>query len=760
MVVYKPLGNTDLKAFQSLVTLDNNNISILFDAGWDQLLSQSVLSDLKSEISNIDLILITHSSLSHCGAFVYLRHNFPEFRKIPVYATFPTVKLAQAMTQDVYRSQGISGPFDDEKCIQFAEIEEIWSEVNLLNYSQPISLHNHPNLECLQITAYNAGHSLGGTLWKVEDKIDSIVFALDWNHARDAHLSGAFLEPKTGKVIKELQSPSLLITSSSLSSSQSVKKNREEFLAKIEEGLAQGGTILIPTSTGSRCLELILVLDSFINSHRNVPLIFCSYAGQQAVHMASSMLEWMVPSIITEWHVQNKSPFETNHVNYIHSVDQLKTNWTKGPRIVLASGECLESGLSKQVFVDIVAEDPKSTIIFTEYAPPGTLAADIMAEIENKNGLSRLTTELKKIKLQVEVPLSGKALKTYEKKLDLARERAELLAAQERRNQELIDTSAVAQAQEDSSESEDELEAGDLVNGGVNALLNNTDVYDVVVSEDDNTVFPLSAKRRKRDEYGEQLAPEFYTELNEKAKSKSQQPESESAAKSAEANPPPPTKVIIPTYKPMKISKKTKSLKPLCWTSYVDMNGFTNERSMEMILKQVLPQKICLIPSLDNPTDFEKLIANLSHQFPNFKVANQEIVYPRTNFSVELKIDPALQLQWHNLSKEYSVARVNGKLEFSQTNQINSLAQLVPNDESTAANTEQSLTIGDLRLTVVRKALAEKGINVEFKTKNVLSYEDKIHIKQLDNDTFMLEGGLEPDYYEIRQVIRSFITTI
>mgnify|MGYP001762077656 FL=1 len=46
----------------------------------------------------------------------------------------------------------------------------------------------------LILTAYAAGHSLGGTVWKLRSPTaGTIIMALDWNHNRERHLEGSAL---------------------------------------------------------------------------------------------------------------------------------------------------------------------------------------------------------------------------------------------------------------------------------------------------------------------------------------------------------------------------------------------------------------------------------------------------------------------------------------------------------------------------------------------------------------------------------------
>lgn len=66
----------------------------------------------------------------------------------------------------------------------------------------------------LTITAFNAGHTLGGTMWKIRSPAaGTILYAVNINHMRERHLDGTVLvrQGATG-AFEPLARPDLLIT--------------------------------------------------------------------------------------------------------------------------------------------------------------------------------------------------------------------------------------------------------------------------------------------------------------------------------------------------------------------------------------------------------------------------------------------------------------------------------------------------------------------------------------------------------------------
>lgn len=67
----------------------------------------------------------------------------------------------------------------------------------------------------LTIIPFNAGHSLGGTIWKIRSpSAGTILYAVDMNHMRERHLDGTVLmrQASGGGIFESLARPDLLIT--------------------------------------------------------------------------------------------------------------------------------------------------------------------------------------------------------------------------------------------------------------------------------------------------------------------------------------------------------------------------------------------------------------------------------------------------------------------------------------------------------------------------------------------------------------------
>ena len=66
----------------------------------------------------------------------------------------------------------------------------------------------------MTITPFNAGHTLGGTIWKIRSPSSgTIIYAVNVNHMRERHLDGTVLiRQAAGGIFEPLARPDLLIT--------------------------------------------------------------------------------------------------------------------------------------------------------------------------------------------------------------------------------------------------------------------------------------------------------------------------------------------------------------------------------------------------------------------------------------------------------------------------------------------------------------------------------------------------------------------
>eukprot|EP00924_Labyrinthula_sp_SR-Ha-C_P009467 snap_masked-scaffold_2-processed-gene-24.5-mRNA-1 protein AED:1.00 eAED:1.00 QI:0/-1/0/0/-1/1/1/0/623 len=134
--------------------------------------------------------------------------------------------------------------------------------------------------------------------------------------------------------------------------------------------LRSGGSVLIPVSPGGRVLELLLVLQRYWQNMRLVyPILFVSYVANSLRRVIEGNLEFMEEGLNQEFLRNRKSAFspeELSQVRFISDVEYVKSILRqKEPRLILCSSETLESGLSKELFIQF-AQDRKNLVLFVD----------------------------------------------------------------------------------------------------------------------------------------------------------------------------------------------------------------------------------------------------------------------------------------------------------------------------------------------------------------------------------------------------------
>ncbi|KAH4120987.1 cleavage and polyadenylation specificity factor subunit 2 [Parastagonospora nodorum] len=419
-------------ASQSLLEFDGG-IKILIDVGWDESFDVAKLKEIERHVSTLSFVLLTHATTAHLGAYVHCCKNFPLFSRVPVYATVPVISLGRTLLQDLYASTPLASsilPTDalTESAYSFPsalkggknpnillqaptqeEIANYFGAITPLRYSQPhqpIPSSFSPPLNGLTITAYSAGHTLGGSIWHIQHGMESVVYAVDWNQAREHVLSGAaWLGTGTGgsEVLEQLRRPTAMICSSKNSGlvkvAKAPSKRDEELLSMIRDTVAKGGSVLIPCDSSARILEIAYLLEKSWHSEtarsennsplKNAKAYLASRTGGATMRYVRSMLEWMGEGIVKEFEAASgaaegqgqrnargapgrddgrgiRTPFDFQHITLLEKKARVTRmlNATE-PRVILASDTSLEWGFSKDA-IRSLASDEKNLVILTE----------------------------------------------------------------------------------------------------------------------------------------------------------------------------------------------------------------------------------------------------------------------------------------------------------------------------------------------------------------------------------------------------------
>ena len=268
--------------------------------------------------------------------------------------------------------------------------------------------------------------------------MESVVYAVDWNQVRENVLSGAAWLGSSGaggaEVIEQLRKPTALVCSAKgveHTAPPGGRLRRDELLLDmIRTTITKGGTVLIPTDTSARVLELAYVLDRAWRKETNdakegelkaAKLYLASRNVGATMTHARSMLEWMDENVVREFeaeaaisggipdkrsdskqqrhgqdHIdvpirsseQANGYFDFKFLRMVERRSQLERILSsKGPKVILASDTSLVWGFSKETLKRIAA-DSLNLIILTERYDTRPSEA-----LSTKQGLRRLLWE-------------------------------------------------------------------------------------------------------------------------------------------------------------------------------------------------------------------------------------------------------------------------------------------------------------------------------------------------------------------------------
>ena len=249
--------------------------------------------------------------------------------------------------------------------------------------------------------------------------MESVVYAVDWNQVRENVLAGAAWLGGSGssgaEVIEQLRKPTALVCSARGAERNPLaggRKKRDDLLIDmIRTAVTKGGTVLVPTDTSARVLELAYLLEHAWRKEssdspnesplKTTKLYLASKNVGATMRYARSMLEWMDENVVREFEADSSNtnnrqhkrtdskqgagrdrnenalqdsqppgksggPFDFRHVKLLERKSQVdKVLSSDGARVILASDTSLEWGFSKDVLRTIAA-DSTSLIILTE----------------------------------------------------------------------------------------------------------------------------------------------------------------------------------------------------------------------------------------------------------------------------------------------------------------------------------------------------------------------------------------------------------
>ncbi|GAO47354.1 Metallo-hydrolase/oxidoreductase [Saitoella complicata NRRL Y-17804] len=803
MFLFTPLANSTQQSAQ-LVEIDD--VRILIDCGWTESMPFEQMEQILANAPKIDAILLSHASVKHLGAYPYLFSHLqknlatPTASLPPVYATLPVTAIGRTSSHETYASSSLSPPFPPNV------IDAAFDHIQSLRFSQPTRI-----MGGVSITAFNAGHTLGGTIWKLERGGETVVVAGDWNHARERVFASSVLFNE-GQVLGELRKPGALVLGVGKGSNIVLpRKRREEaLLSHITTTLSHtpSSTILIPLPPSPRLLELAYLLEQHWRTlpAPQPPLYLLSSSAGKTIQYAKSMLEWMSEEIGREFGaVQSGGPFEFKHLKVVGRWEQCKSGSDgKEGMVVMVTGEGLEGGLGRRVFVEDVATNPQNLLLLTQETTmePDSLAGKMWSVWDThapsapegviRDAISAGGVQLR-LKIREKALLEGDELTAYQEEEASRQARLTADTALEMRNRSILE--ADLESEEESEDDEDDHHLTTGVGGVKREAVGfgSEGLFDLYVrghhanaSKSRPLMFPFVERRRRFDDFGEVLRAEDFAGVKEdeqvdiqqavvsvaaKGKKRKWDEVAKGKKKGEEHNATGGGGEDGLDERPSKIVDVEKDVVVHCKIAFVDMEGLRDGRAMERILPMIGARKLILVGGDEADTQ------DLRLSFSTTQGITQDIFSPEVGETVnasmdvnayDLKLSDALlkTLKWQKLGT-HEVAHVTGKISIPTNDDDAPTATALPVLEplSTPADFANApraapLHVGDIKLADLRAGLRSQGITAEFMGEGTLLCDGVVAVRKVGAGRVVVEGGVGEVFWRVRGVVYGMVATV
>lgn len=362
-LVITPLGSGQ-EVGRSCIVMEFKGKRILLDCGIHPGLNgMDALPFLDLiEADQIDLLLISHFHLDHCGALPWFLQK-TTFRG-RCFMTHATKAIYRWLLADCIKVSNIS---TEQMLYTETDLEASMDKIEVMNF------HEEKEVGGVRFWCYNAGHVLGAAMFMMEIAGVKILYTGDFSRQEDRHLMSAEV-PKIR--------PDVLIIESTYGTHIHEKREEREarFTGMVHDTVTRGGRCLIPVFALGRAQELLLILDEYWALHpelHEVPIYYASSLAKKCMAVYQTYVNAMNERIRRQMSIRN--PFVLKHISNLKSVDHLED---MGPCVVLASPGMMQSGLSRQLF-EAWCTDSRNTCIIAGYCVEGTLAKQILAEPED-----------------------------------------------------------------------------------------------------------------------------------------------------------------------------------------------------------------------------------------------------------------------------------------------------------------------------------------------------------------------------------------
>jgi len=331
--------------------------------------------------AGVDLVLLTHAHLDHCGRLPLLaKRGF----KGEIISTMPTAELARLVMVDAAGLQAEEARFRAKKMhTHFRRADEkppLYSMIDALNATSRFGRHANYNIpialtDGLTATFVDAGHILGSASVLIEEKNGKtrrVLFSGDLGNPHGILLADRPPPPQADVVVME--------TTYGDRNHKDIDPSVAEFYTATTEAFQRGGNVVIPTFAIERAQEILTIICKGIVENHLPPQTLVFLDSPMAISVTEIMarnLAALKPEIADAIR-RGYDPFDFDGVNMVreHKQSQMINDITHGAVIMAGSGMCTGGRIRHHLLQNLPRKE--SSVIFVGFAAGGTLARRII----------------------------------------------------------------------------------------------------------------------------------------------------------------------------------------------------------------------------------------------------------------------------------------------------------------------------------------------------------------------------------------------
>ncbi|WP_040250576.1 MBL fold metallo-hydrolase RNA specificity domain-containing protein [Psychroserpens mesophilus] len=343
--------------------IETSEKNILIDCGMFQGLKELRelnWNDLPLDVSEIDVVLLTHGHLDHVG---YLPRLYKQGFRGSIIGTAPTLAIAEIILKDSAKIHEEEAEKANKEhytkhtpALPFYTIKDAENTIVLFKPEEAdkwMTLSEH--IACR--FQYN-GHIIGATFIEIDINGKRFVFSGDIGRNNDYLLK----DPKTPEWAD------YLFIESTYGNKLHPQEHVETILTSIiTDTIHKKGNLIIPSFAVERLQTLMYVLWKLYKNNKipNIPIFIDSPMGNNVLEVFNRF---------PQWHKLSRQDYNAmcNHVNIVESYKETwETIDDKRSKIVIA-GSGMVTGGRVLTYLQQLIDEPSTTVLLVGYQAEGT----------------------------------------------------------------------------------------------------------------------------------------------------------------------------------------------------------------------------------------------------------------------------------------------------------------------------------------------------------------------------------------------------